>query len=200
MARLLQLLRRRSPGDDLIRTARLVLRPLSVDDLTDIARLAGEWEIASMTARIPYPYTPHDARQWLEGLEEGEFVRAISLADEAAGAHVPRDLLGITGYLPSSDGASAEIGYWIGKPYWGRGYATEAAHALIGYAFSRGGFEALTCCHFADNHASARVIEKLGFTSTGTCSCWCEARRVEAPAEHYELARRDWQQLRRRGL
>lgn len=193
MARLSQLLRRRSPNAGLIRTARLALRPLSESDLIDIARLAGDWAIASMTSRIPYPYTPDDARQWLDGLEQGEFVRAITMADEG-------HLLGIAGYLPSTDSRSAEIGYWVGKPYWGRGIATEAAYALVEHGFLGAGFEKLTCCHFADNPASARVIEKLGFTSTGSCNCWCEARRVEAPAEHYELPLRGWLKSRRRGL
>ncbi len=193
MARLSQLLRRRSVGDGPIRTARLVLRPLSEADLLDITRLAGDWAVASMTARIPYPYTPDDARQWLDGLEKGEFVRAITMADEDS-------LLGITGYLPSLDGRSAEIGYWVGKPSWGRGIATEAAYALIAHCFASAEFEKLTCCHFADNPASARVIEKLGFTSTGSCSHWCEARRLEVAAEQYELERRNWQTLRRRSL
>lgn len=199
MARLSRLLGRGSPGrfpdGGFIRSARLVLRPLSEADLIDIARLAGDWAIASMTARIPYPYTPDDARQWLDGLEDGEFVRAITMADEAESR-----LLGITGYLPSADGSIAEIGYWVGKPYWGRGIATEAAYALVDHCFASTAFEKLTCCHFADNPASARVIEKLGFTPTGACSCWCEARRVEAPAKQYELARGDWRQFKRRGV
>lgn len=194
MARLSQLLRRRPADGGLIRTGRLVLRPLREADLPDIARLAGDWAIASMTARIPYPYTPDDARQWLDGLEEGEFVRAVTIAGEED------QLLGITGYLPSDDRRIAEIGYWVGKPYWGRGIATEAAYALVSHLFADAGFDKLTCCHFADNPASARVIEKLGFTSTGSCSCWCEARRVKAAAEQYELARSAWRQLKRRSL
>lgn len=191
MSRLSQLLRRKSAGrDDVIRTPRLVLRPLEAGDLPEVARLAGDWDIASMTARIPYPYTLTDARQWLDGLEAGEVVRAITSDDR---------LFGLTGYLPAADGRSAEIGYWIGKPYWGNGYATEAASALITYGFAKAGFDMLTCCHFADNLASRRVIAKLGFTSTGSCSCWCEARRVKAPAEQYELVRRDWRPARDRG-
>ena len=193
MARLSQLLQRRSAGNGLIRTPRLKLRPLSEADLGEIAHLAGDWAIASMTARIPYPYTPHDARQWLYGLEEGEFVRAITMAEEDR-------LLGITGFLPTSDRLAAEIGYWVGRPYWGQGIATEAARAIVEHCFVSVGFAKLTCCHFSDNAASARVIEKLGFTPTGSCSCWCEAHRVEAPAEQYELPRRGWLQKRRRGL
>ena len=192
MSRLSQLLKRRSVGGhEPIRTTRLVLRQLTTDDLPDVATLAGDWGIASMTARIPYPYTLADARQWLDGLEEGEVVRAIATP-------VDGRLLGLTGYLPSRDGRRAEIGYWIGRPYWGNGYATEAASALIAFGFTSAGFEALTCCHFSDNPASRRVIEKLGFKATGNCSCWSEARRIQSPAEQYELTRRDWRQLMRR--
>ncbi len=183
MARLSRLLRRgTSPVRDKIRTQRLLLRPLDEADLAEVARLAGDWEVASMTARIPYPYTLDDARHWLDGLEPGEVVRAITDGGDGR-------LLGITGYLPSEDGTSAEIGYWIGKPYWGKGYATEAAAALVEFCFKHADYARLTCCHFADNPASARVIEKLGFSMKGTCSCWCEARRREADATHYELHR-----------
>lgn len=171
---------RRTVADGVLRTTRLVLRPLVDNDVTRIALLAGDWDVASMTARVPYPYTEADARHWLDGLEPGELVRGIERDGE---------LIGLTGYLPSADRASAEIGYWIGKPYWGHGYATEAARALVAHCFSRQRFERLTCCHFADNDASARVIAKLGFRSTGSCSCWCEARRREAEAVRYELAR-----------
>ena len=189
MTRLSQLLRRKSSDGRLIRTSRFVLRPLNETDLDEITRLAGDWAIASMTARIPYPYTQNDARQWLDGLDEGEFVRAITIPKEDR-------LLGITGYVPSADRDSAEIGYWVGKPYWGRGIATEAARAIVEHCFTSAGFKKLTCCHFADNPASARVIEKLGFTSTGQCNCWCEARRVQALAIQHELPRRGWLQLR----
>ena len=132
-----------------------------------------------MTARIPYPYTLADARQWLDALDDGEVVRAIVDGEGR--------LLGLTGYSPDGSGRSAEVGYWIAKPYWGQGYATEAASALIAHCFGDRGFERMTCCHFADNLASARVIEKLGFTAKGACQCWCEARRRSAAAFHYEL-------------
>ncbi|MFV0368665.1 MAG: GNAT family N-acetyltransferase [Hyphomicrobiaceae bacterium] len=174
--------RKAAARDGIIRTARLVLRPLEESDVGEIARLAGDWDIASMTARIPYPYTVEDAHQWFDSLEEGEVVCAITADGDDS-------LLGITGYVPSRDERSAEIGYWLGKPYWGRGYATEAAGALIDYCFWSVGFDGLTCCHFADNAASARVIGKLGFVWTGSCECWCEARRRSADAHHYELLR-----------
>lgn len=178
MARLARLFRRDASNGAVIRTERLVLRSLEDRDITVIARLAGDWDVASMTARVPYPYTQDDARQWLDHLEPGEVVYAIDREGE---------MIGLTGFLPSEDGASAEIGYWIGKPFWGHGYATEAATALIRRCFAQTNFTHLTCCHFTDNPASGRVVEKLGFALAGSCSCWCEARRREAPALHYVM-------------
>lgn len=181
MSPLSRLLRRPpEPNGRTLVTRHLVLRPIDEADLPAIASLAGDWEVASMTSRIPYPYTLDDARHWIEGLDDGEFVRAVT--HEGV-------LLGLTGYLPSLDRRSAEIGYWIGKPYWGRGIATEAAAALVSHAFGHERFQRLHCCHFTDNPASQRVIEKLGFSPVGACSCWCEARRREAPALRYALER-----------
>lgn len=182
---------RRAKAQGVVDAGRLRLRPLDAGDVARIAALAGDWDVASMTARIPYPYTVDDARHWLEGLEPGELVRGIERGGE---------LIGITGYMPEENGRSAEIGYWIGKPYWGQGYATEAAAALIAHCFKRQRFERLTCCHFADNAASARVIAKLGFRRLGNCSCWCEARRREAEAVRYELVRPRPLQLRGRSV
>lgn len=198
MIQLSRLFRRKATtaGGTTVRTARLVLRPLAEADLADVTRLAGDWDVASMTARIPYPYTLADARQWLDGLEEGEVVCAIERSDDRA-------LVGVTGYMPAEHAAgepdSAEIGYWIGKPYWGNGYATEASRALIDFCFARHGYRKLTCCHFTDNPASGRVIAKLGFEPVGTCARWCEARRIESPAAHYVLERPGRFGQRRRG-
>ena len=162
-----------------IRTRRLVLRPLTPEDTSRIAELGGDWNVASMTSRMPYPYTLNAARQWLDDQADGEYVRGIEL-DGA--------LIGVCGYMPAGDDA-AEIGYWIGKDYWGAGYATEAAQAIVDHAFKAGKFQALTCAHFHDNPASARVIEKLGFEKLGPCRCWCEARRHDVEAVRYRLPR-----------
>ncbi len=164
-----------------IRTNRLVLRQLTSADAARIAELGGDWDVASMTSRMPYPYTVHAAYQWIDDLETGEKVFGITHAGE---------LTGITGYTLAPDHRSAEIGYWIGKPYWGRGFATEAAQAVIEYCFRHTRVKRITCGHFADNPASRRVIEKLGFTHSGSGPCWCEARRLEADAARYHLDRK----------
>ncbi len=169
-----------------IATERLSLRPLSMADVRRVAILASDWGIASMTARIPFPYTERDAAEWIGGLDASEAVAAI----ERAGV-----LIGLVGYSPAADGRSAEIGYWIGRPYWGQGFATEAASAMLSHCFAKERFERLTCCHFLDNPASRRVIEKLGFRALGQCSAWSEARRCHAPTQRYELRapkRWDW--------
>lgn len=160
-----------------IKTRRLVLRPLHDDDAPQMARLAGDWDVARMTARIPFPYTEALAREWIETLAPEEFVRAVTHRGT---------LIGAVGYVASSE-ESAEIGYWIGRPWWGRGFATEAAQALVRYCFSTAGFKRLSCCHFEDNPASERVILKLGFRPLGSCTAWSEARRAEFPTRCYEL-------------
>ncbi len=162
-----------------MKTKRLTLRPLNHRDAPRIAVLAGDWAVASMTARIPYPYSETHSRQWISGLEPNEFV---------CGVEFEGDLIGATGYFPHDDG-SVEIGYWIGQPWWGRGFATEAARLLVRYCFTNRGMTRLVCCHFIDNAGSQRVIEKLGFIATGTCKAYCEARQCDVATVRYELRR-----------
>lgn len=161
-----------------MRTKRLLLRDLTLRDVRRIAMLASDWDVARMTGRIPHPYSEELARQWISDLSEGEFVQGIVSQGE---------LVGLCGYMP--DGNSAEIGYWVGKPWWGRGFATEAAGALIDYCFNEVGFERITCGHFVDNPASARVIAKLGFRFTGWERVWCEARQSDVDTLKYERLR-----------
>lgn len=169
----------RTPMPKPIKTRRLVLRALVDSDAPHLARLAGDWDVARMTARIPFPYSEALAREWMATLAPGEFVRAVTYQ----GA-----LVGAVGYVPTDDGA-AEIGYWIGRPWWGRGFASEAAQALVHHCFAKAGFKKLTCCHFDDNHASARVIEKLSFRPSGVATAWSDARQGEFPVVCYERKR-----------
>jgi [ribosomal protein S5]-alanine N-acetyltransferase len=154
-----------------MKTARLTLRNLVIGDAQRIAELAGAWEVASMTGRIPYPYSESAALHWITGLADGEMVFGIDRDGE---------LIGICGYAPEA-----------GKPYWGHGFATEAARALIQFGFLKGGVKRFGGRHFEDNAASARVIQKLGFRACGLATGWCEARQQEFAAVDYEL-RRPW--------
>lgn len=175
-----------------IKTKRLILRPLESADAERIAELGGDWDVASMTARMPYPYTVAAAHQWIGGLDAGEKVYGIELDGK---------LIGVTGFTPAPDRRSAEIGYWLGKAYWGQGFATEAARAVVTHCFRNEGFQRITCGHFVDNPASARVIEKLGFVQTGSGIWWCEARRIDTEAVRYELVKRPrWLAMARKTL
>lgn len=162
-----------------MQTRRLQLRPLNSDDATRIAELAGTWEVASMTGRIPYPYSAEQAQHWLTDLAQGEVVYGITLASE---------LIGICGYT-ADEQDTAEIGYWIGQAYWGHGYATEAARHLMEHGFTKGGIKRFVCSHFTENPGSQRVIAKLGFRLLGHSSGWCAARGMELPALKYERRR-----------
>jgi RimJ/RimL family protein N-acetyltransferase len=158
-----------------MRAQRLEFRAFGHGDAPRIAELAGDFDVARMTARIPYPYTLVAADQWIAGLDDTEFVRAVLHEGSVIGA------VGIVLH----DNRSGEIGYWIGKPYWGRGFATEAARALVTHAFGKLGLRRLTCGHFVDNPASARVIAKLGFARTGLDRMWCDARGAEVDVITY---------------
>ena len=164
-----------------IETERLLLRSPRLADAACIALLAGDYDVASMTGTIPHPYSEEMAADWIKSLEAGE--EGIAFAVEHAGA-----LVGCVGYRPL-DETHAEMGYWIGKPYWGMGFATEAGRALVLYIFAQEGFDYLTIGHFRQNPASARVIAKLGFEPAGEVVRDCAATGEEAHCVTYRLTR-----------
>jgi RimJ/RimL family protein N-acetyltransferase len=164
-----------------MQTARLRLRALVDSDAARIALLAGDWDVASMTGRIPYPYSEEAANHWISGVADRE---------EVFGIEHDGTLIGICGFTPAPNG-DAELGYWIGKPYWGQGFATEAASFVMNYGFAKAGVRRFVCKHLTGNPASERVIRKLGFRYVGTSTGWCEARQCDLPALSYER-RRPW--------
>lgn len=164
-----------------ITTPRLLLRAPVAADAARISLLAGDYEVASMTGTIPHPYSERQAAEWIESVLSGEEGVVFSILKSGV-------LIGCTGYRAFGED-HAELGYWIGKPYWGMGYATEAVAALISYAFEVDGFAYLTVGHFADNPASARVIAKFGFTPQGKELRDCAARGARAYCLTYRLDR-----------
>jgi ribosomal-protein-alanine N-acetyltransferase len=164
-----------------IRTERLVLRKLALSDAARIALLAGDFDVASMTGTIPHPYNEQMAAEWIGSALAGEEGTVFVIEHDGA-------LIGCVGYREDEKGG-AELGYWLGKPYWGRGYATEASAAMVAYAFDEGGLDYLTIGHFADNPASARIIAKLGFIQRGEIKRDCVARDARARCLTYRLER-----------
>jgi RimJ/RimL family protein N-acetyltransferase len=159
-------------------TERLVLRPFQRSDAREFARLAGDWAVASMTSDIPYPFSERQAVGWLRPVR-GE----VRFAIEVDGA-----LIGGAGYYRRPSGA-AELGFWLGHPWWGRGYATEAARAVVQHGFANPSLPGCTSAHFIDNAASQRVLLKLGFETVGRGIIACSARGHDVEAVTYWLDR-----------
>jgi ribosomal-protein-alanine N-acetyltransferase len=146
-----------------LRTPRLLLRSLERRDIPAIVRLAGAREIAATTANIPHPYTEDDARSFLAHAHD-EF-RAGSSATFAISPD--GELCGAVGLVITPAHERAELGYWIGVPYWGQGFATEAASAVMAFGFETLRLNRIYASHFAGNVASQRVLEKIGMRHEG---------------------------------
>jgi ribosomal-protein-alanine N-acetyltransferase len=147
-------------------TPRLQLRPFTLQDAAEVRRLAGAREVAATTLRIPHPYPEGAAEAWIL-THAGSWERCEEL-NLAAVRREDGRLVGSVGLVLALSDQRAELGYWIGMPYWGRGYATEAARAVVGWAFRELGLERVHACHAAANPASGAVLRKLGMRPEGT--------------------------------
>lgn len=148
-----------------LQTSRLRLRPLAADDAPALQHLAGAHEVAIGTLTIPHPYEDGMAEEWIATVGQyWEDREALILAMET-------EADGLVGSIGLVDlellHGRAELGYWVGVPYWGQGYATEAGHALLAYSFGTLGLNRVWAQHFARNPASGRVLEKLGMKREG---------------------------------
>ena len=148
-----------------LRTHRLALRPFGIADAPRVQSLAGAKEIYATTLNIPHPYGPGLAEQWIAShatqFDAGKGATlAITLAEGG-------ELVGAIGLVAQPEHQRAELGYWIGVPYWNRGYCTEAAVAMIQYGFDELGLHKITARHLVGNRASERVMVKAGMRKEG---------------------------------
>ena len=149
-----------------LQTERLLLRGFTLKDAPDVQRLVGEWEVARTLLSIPHPYEDGVAEEWISEhrttFERGEGVNfAIVLRERG-------ELCGACSLIINSRDANAELGYWIGVPYWGQGYATEAAREVVRYGFEELWLHRIYAAHFGRNPASGRVLGKIGMSYEGT--------------------------------
>jgi ribosomal-protein-alanine N-acetyltransferase len=149
----------------IIHTARLMLRPFCEADARAVQRLAGEREVASTTLNIPHPYEDGVAAQWI-GTHREQFERGESVVF-AVVRRTDDDLVGAIELSISPRDSRAELGYWIGKPFWNNGYCTEAARAIVRFAFEELGMARVTANHVGRNPASGRVMQKAGMMHEG---------------------------------
>lgn len=145
-----------------IETRRLMLRAPGLQDVSRLARLADDPDIARMTLRMPHPFGVGDAEDFVLQVAGQDPARAATFVID----HEDLGLVGVLGLFEGDD-VAPETGYWIGRDYWGRGFATEALEAGLVWASHKWRRRALTAGHFVDNPASGRVLEKAGFLYTG---------------------------------
>jgi RimJ/RimL family protein N-acetyltransferase len=167
-----------------LETKRLALRAPRLEDAKTVATLANDRRIAENTARIPHPYRLSDAEGFISGANKagGEAVFLITLRDKT--------VIGACGL--SMQDETPELGYWLGVPHWGNGYATEALHAVIDYAFTDLAHKALQAGARVTNPASRRVLEKCGFQWTGVGLYRIASIKSSAPIDRFRLERGIW--------
>ena len=156
-----------------LETERLLLRPPIEADADALTQLANDYDVAKNLSRLPHPYTRADAGFFLEKVKEGraagtDFNFAVTRKSDGA-------FLGGCG-LHLREHGYFELGYWLGRPFWGHGYASEAARRLASFGFRELRAERLLAGWFHDNPASGRVLEKTGFVLTGADRRDCRAR------------------------
>jgi RimJ/RimL family protein N-acetyltransferase len=146
-------------------TKHLLLRPFKLTDGPAIEALAGDAEVAR-TAFVPHPYPPGSAQEWIAGEHE-----AAAQGQRYTFAIVRRadgELVGCVLLMLAPKHRRAELGYWIGRPYWSKGYATEAGACVVAYAFEELGANRVAARGMSRNRASMRVMEKIGMVHEGT--------------------------------
>lgn len=190
--------------DDVFRleTARLWLRWPRMRDAQAIAQLAGDKAVAEMTGTIPHPYPPGAAEPFIFEARKGNATgNALTLALTLKGRDQAIGMVGLKPPEGSFEGhCDLELGYWIGKPYWGRGFAPEAAAAAIEAAFTLTGAQTVCASARVINAASRRVIEKCGFTHVGSCLRAFPARGGALAVDRFELERGAWVAMRAEAL
>ena len=171
----------------LLETERLLLRPPRAADISHFIPLLTDFDVAKNLSRVPHPYTEDHACAFIVAANHArrnkmEFTFSILRKEPSA-------YVGICGIHPLRNW---EFGYWLGKPFWGLGYATEAAHRLVTYAFEALALESVHAGWFYDNPASGHVLAKLGARHNGSAMRECRARGMQILCHDMLLTRADF--------
>lgn len=153
-----------------IKTDRLILKkPKSKQDILSIVSQIGDWEVVKWLAMVPYPYTYNDCESYLKESNNNELALNIFLDNQ---------LIGGVGLHLHNDNYY-ELGYWLGKDYWGKGYATESSKKLLEYALEKLNSPKIKSGYFVDNLSSGNVLKKLGFKEVGIEKRYSDSNKKE---------------------
>ena len=164
-----------------------MLRPYTEADIPELLPLIGTREVAATTLRIAHPYTEQDAKAFLELAKDPDKLwLAITLRSDG------RQIGGV-GLRVEKQHQHAELGYWLGVPFWGHGYATEAAADILRYGFETLALHRIFASHFKHNQASGRILKKIGMKYEG-----CHREHLLkwdrfVDSELYGMLRREWE-------
>ena len=170
-------------GQPEIKTERLLLRGFSHKDAKQVQAMAGNYNVAKSTLNIPHPYEDGLAEKWIDSHADGWNNK--TRVTYAITHKITNKLLGAISLMDIED-SHAKLGYWVGETYWGRGYCTEAAVAIIKYSFSELGITRIVAQHLSTNLASAKVMKKSGMYHTGSSSITGRNRKI-VNVEIYEI-------------
>ncbi len=175
----------------ILQTSRLLLRPFVLSDGLRVQKLAGAKEVAATTANIPHPYPDGAAENWIKthqlDREKGAAITyAVCLRET-------NELIGAVALMIKAEHHHAELGYWIGVPFWSKGYCSEASRAVLDYGFQEIKLERIFAHYFVSNPASGRVMQKLGMKYEG-----CYRKHIYKWGEYHDVAvygmlRSEWQ-------
>jgi len=150
-----------------LRTERFTLRALRAEDAPALHRLVNDWDIAKMLARVPFPYARERADEFIASthtsMEQGQAWHLAITGQEGE----KEVLVGCVGLTRDPDSAAAELGYWIGRRFWGHGAASEAAARLLRWALAHLPIERVVASALVENSASQAVLRRIGFREAG---------------------------------
>ncbi len=175
---------------EILKTNRLILRPFKLSDAKTVQQLSGKKEIANTTLNIPYPYPDGVAEKWISTHQQ-EFELGKSI-HYAIILKKTKKLLGAVSLVITKKFNHAELGYWIDKNKWGKGFATEAAKALLEYAFNTRCLHKIFAKHITRNPASGKVMEKLGMKKEGLLKEHILKSATYENAAIYAILKNEW--------